>query len=88
MPLLAGPGSIAIIISLSITTQTHTNPQNLLFSILIASIMSFVIWVFGGYLFTQLKGDAVRNLIARLGGLYLLLLAVQMIINGLEESNL
>lgn len=85
IPLLAGPGSIAIIVSLSVTKQSQDIPTNLLLSLFIASLLSYFVWSFGGYFFSRIKGDTVRNLISRLGGLYLLVLAVQMVIDGYKK---
>ena len=82
IPLLAGPGSIAIIVSLSVTRQASFGSIGLLLSLLVAVVLSAFVWIFGGHFFTRLKGDTVRSLISRLGGLYLLVLAVQMVING------
>jgi small neutral amino acid transporter SnatA (MarC family) len=50
-----------------------------------ASFLSLTVWVLGGYIFLKYKGEAVRDLIAKLGGLYLLILSVQMIINGVSK---
>ncbi len=85
IPLLAGPGSIAVIMTMTVSRPGGTGVAGIILSLVIASILSYVVWVLGGYIFLKYKGDAVRDLISKLGGLFLLILSVQMIITGISK---
>jgi len=85
IPLLAGPGSIAVIMAMTVSRPCGTGVAGIILSLIIASILSYIVWVLGGYIFLKYKGDAVRDLISKLGGLFLLILSVQMIINGISK---
>ena len=83
VPLLAGPGSIAVVMTMTVTQATEAGgATSLTSSLLLASVGSFVVWTLGGYIFLKYKGNMIRDLLSKLGGLFLLILAVQMIING------
>ena len=83
IPLLAGPGSIAVIMTLAVTGIGVTGITGIISSLIIASFLSYIVWVLGGYLFLRYKGDVIRDLISKLGGLFLLILSIQMMINGI-----
>ena len=85
IPLLAGPGSIAVIMTITVSRPAGTGLVGIILSLIIASILSYIVWVIGGYIFLKYKGDAIRDLISKLGGLFLLILSVQMIINGIAN---
>ncbi len=85
IPLLAGPGSIAVIMTMTVSRPLGTGVSGIIFSLIIASILSYIVWVLGGFIFLKYKGDAIRDLISKLGGLFLLILSVQMIINGISK---
>ncbi len=85
IPLLAGPGSIAVIMTMTITKAGGAGPVDLTLSLIIACFLSFLVWTIGGYIFLKYKGDMVRDLISKLGGLFLLILSVQMLINGFTK---
>lgn len=85
IPLLAGPGSIAVIMTMTVTMPGEAGTLPILGALAIASFLSLIVWVLGGYIFLKYKGEVVRDLIAKLGGLYLLILSVQIIINGVTK---
>jgi multiple antibiotic resistance protein len=85
IPLLAGPGSIAIIMTMAITKSGGADELALNISLILAVFLSLIVWLVGGYIFHKYKGDAVRELLSKLGGLFLLILSVQMIINGVAK---
>jgi MarC family membrane protein len=85
IPLLAGPGSIAVLMTMTVSKAGGAGPISLTMSLLLACFLSFIVWTLGGYIFLKYKGDVVRDLISKLGGLFLLILSVQMLINGLTK---
>jgi len=85
IPLLAGPGSIAIIMTMAVTKSGGADELSLNISLALAVLLSLMVWLVGGYIFHKYKGDVVRELFSKLGGLFLLILSVQMIINGITK---
>ena len=85
IPLLAGPGSIAIIMTMAITKSSGADELSLNISLALAVLLSLLVWLVGGYIFHKYKGGVVRELFSKLGGLFLLILSVQMIINGITK---
>jgi len=71
--------------TMTVSRPGGTGVAGIILSLVIASILSYVVWVLGGYIFLKYKGDAVRDLISKLGGLFLLILSVQMIITGISK---
>lgn len=87
IPLLAGPGSIAVIMAMAVSQTAGTNAGELRLniSLILAIVLSLIVWLVGGYIFHKYKGDVIRELFSKLGGLFLLILSVQMIINGITK---
>lgn len=85
IPLLAGPGSIAVIMAMAVTQSGGASELSLNISLIMAVFLSLLVWLAGGYIFHKYKGDVVRELLSKLGGLFLLILSVQMIINGITK---
>lgn len=85
IPLLAGPGSMSVVMTMTIAMPANAS-GSILLALAVASVMSFAVWLAGGYIFTKFKGQVIRDLIAKLGGFLLLILAVQMIINGAAKT--
>ena len=63
IPLLAGPGSIAVIMTLTVSRAGATGIIGSISSLIVASMLSYIVWVLGGYIFLRYKGDAIRDLI-------------------------
>ena len=85
IPLLAGPGSVAIVITMTIREVNTIGLAGISLAMVIAAFLSFLVWMAGGYLLLKYKLQLFSDLISRLGGLFLIILAVQMIINGLQK---
>ena len=85
IPLLGGPGSIAVIMTMAVTKAAGANELSLNISLIMAILLSLFVWLAGGYIFHRYKGNVVRQLFSKLGGLFLLILSVQMIINGITK---
>jgi len=87
IPLLAGPGSIAVIMAMAVsqTAEASAGELSLNISLAFAIVLSLIVWLVGGYIFHKYKGDVIRELFSKLGGLFLLILSVQMIINGVSK---
>ena len=85
IPLLAGPGSIAVIMTMAVTKSGGASTASLNISLVMAVILSLLVWLIGGYIFHRYKGNVVRGILSKLGGLFLLILSVQMIINGVTK---
>ncbi|OGV50502.1 MAG: hypothetical protein A2017_01310 [Lentisphaerae bacterium GWF2_44_16] len=85
IPLLAGPGCIAVIMTITVSRTEGSGVIGVLSSLVIASIFSYIVWVLGGYVFLKYKGEVIRDIISKLGGLFLLILSIQMIINGISK---
>ena len=85
IPLLAGPGSIAVVMTMAVTKSGGADESSLNISLALAVILSLLVWLIGGYIFHKYKGNVVRGLLSKLGGLFLLILSVQMIINGIVK---
>ena len=86
IPLLAGPGSMSVVMTMTVAMPENSTVGALLAALVAACVMSFLVWLAGGFIFTKFKGQVVRDLIAKLGGFLLLILAVQMIINGAVKA--
>lgn len=85
IPLLAGPGSIAVIMTMTVSGSAGADEAGINIALIIASVLSAIVWALGGFVFHKFKGDTIRELITKLGGLFLLILSVQMIINGVTK---
>lgn len=81
MPMIAGPGALATIMVLVQTNQNHLQP--LFASLVLAWIVSGVILLFAPMLYKVLKNKGLTAL-ERLMGMILLIMAVQMFIDGIK----
>lgn len=81
MPMIAGPAALATLLVLAKTNQEHS--MELLVALLLAWVACFLVMFFSTYLYKVLK---VKGLIAleRLMGMLLLMLSVQMFIDGIR----
>jgi multiple antibiotic resistance protein len=81
MPLIAGPGALATILVLVQTNQQHL--PSLFVSLFLAWLISGGILVFSPLLYKVLKNKGLTAL-ERLMGMLLLIMAVQMFIDGIK----
>lgn len=85
IPLLAGPGSIAVSMTITLGAMEGVTPIGVSMALALAMVGTMVVWLGGGHLFTKVDIKPVSELLARFGGLFLVVLAVQMVINGYRE---
>jgi len=85
IPILAGPGTIATAMSF---VGNHTNPINIAIVIVIFLIMCLITYVFFIYSDKILSklGLSWISLLSRLMGLILAVIAVQMILEGIQQA--
>ena len=81
LPLIAGPSALATLILLSINHPGHT--MGLIYSLLIAWGISSVIFILSPALYKILRKRGLTAM-ERLMGMLLLILSIQMFINGLK----
>jgi multiple antibiotic resistance protein len=81
MPLIAGPGALATILVLVQTNQEHL--PSLFVSLFLAWIISGAILLFSPLFYKVLKNKGLTAL-ERLMGMLLLIMAVQMFIDGIK----
>jgi len=84
MPMLAGPGAITAVILLSSQAESFVHHSIALMSILLVSLITFfVLWT--AAVKSSLFSPITMKIIARVMGLLLAAVAVQFIINGLQN---
>jgi multiple antibiotic resistance protein len=84
IPLLTGPGTVAVVMTMSMDKAGFAGPAGLSLALLTAGFAAFLVWVAGGYFCSVLRARVITDLVSRLGGLFLLILSVQMMINGVK----
>lgn len=84
MPLLAGPGSIAVVIGLASESAGFLDLLVILIAVLISALVSYIIFRIGP-LSSQYIGTAGMNAITRLMGFIVMAIAVQFILSGIYE---
>ena len=80
VPMIAGPAALATLLVLAKTNTDHTG--SLLLSLLIAWLLAAAVLLFSPYLYSILKEKGLTAL-ERLMGMLLLIMSVQMFIDGL-----
>ena len=86
IPLMAGPGAIASILLLMTQYAGATGAQVTVLLALIAVLLTaFVIYTFAAQLLTW-AGDTVAQVVSRIMGVILCALAVQYVIDGLQDA--
>lgn len=84
MPMLAGPGAITAVILLSSQAESFVHHSIALMSILLVSLITFfVLWT--AAVKSSIFSPITMKIIARVMGLLLAAVAVQFIINGLQN---
>lgn len=81
IPMLSGPGAISTTIILSQQANTTFAIGCIIFSILLTSVISYVV-ISHSHHITQKLGNNGKNVIERIMGLLVLVIGIQMIING------
>jgi multiple antibiotic resistance protein len=84
-PMLSGPGAISTVLVLTQQAQTFGHRIALLAAILVTCTLSYVILRHAAQV-TNLLGQTGLRILSRLMGLLLAVIAVQFILNGLEEA--
>jgi len=84
IPLLAGPGCIAVIMTITVGRMYDITPAGVSAALASAMLASMFIWLGGSHLFSKINLKSLSELLTRLGGLFLVVLSVQMIINGYQ----
>jgi multiple antibiotic resistance protein len=79
MPLIAGPGTISLILLLA----EKQNRGNVAFAVLIAGVISASILTLSPAIYARL-GDRGTRALERLMGMLLVMLAVQMVLDGIQ----
>ncbi|MDZ7268762.1 MAG: MarC family protein [candidate division KSB1 bacterium] len=85
IPLISGPGAIATVMTLTTQAQHFAHLAIIIAAILFAGTLSYVIYHYAGALLLKM-GETGINLMTRLLGLILAVMAVQFVINGVKDS--
>ncbi len=84
MPLLAGPGSIAVVLGLASESAGAVDLLIILVAILVSVLVTYIILRLGP-LSSRYIGPAGMNAITRLMGFIVMAIAVQFILSGIQE---
>lgn len=82
IPIFAGPGTIATVMALAAGEHHWENTLFVFLGLLVIALVTFVIMFYSSYIQDYL-GQTGMNVITRIMGLLLAVIAVQMMINGL-----
>ena len=85
MPLLAGPGSISLMIIASTRTQTITDDASAVVAVLAIAILTWLILSAGAKI-AKMLGTTGMNVMTRFMGLILASIAIEFIVAGLSEK--
>ncbi|WP_274571436.1 MarC family protein [Neisseria leonii] len=84
MPLLAGPGTIATAMNLSVG-ETYGSKLITVAAFAVLCLMTYVLFLYGSAV-TRLLGKNVMNVVTRMMGLILAVIGAQMLIAGLQGA--
>lgn len=84
MPLLAGPGSIAVVIGLASHSGDVVHYAIIACSILLTAVASYIIFRLGTF-FSKYIGPAGMHVVTRLMGFIVMAISVQFILSGIKE---
>src|SRR5699024_7668276 len=84
MPLLAGPGSISVVIGLASESEGVLDFFIILVAILASALVSYVVLRLGPYS-SRYIGSSGMNTITRLMGFIVMAIATQFILSGIQE---
>jgi len=85
IPMLAGPGSITVVIMARTSAATSLERAAVFASILVVALVSFVVLAVGGQLAHRL-GQTGMNVLHRVFGLLLAAIAAQFVVDGVREA--
>jgi multiple antibiotic resistance protein len=83
MPLLAGPGSISLLINLSLTTDTFLEKSISVLAILVVSLVIFFIFFLAPKILKYLGQAGIRSM-SKIMGFIVLSLGIQMVVDSLN----
>jgi multiple antibiotic resistance protein len=83
MPLLAGPGSISLLINLSLSTDSFPKKSIIVLSILAVSLLIFFMFYLGPMCLKYLGQTGIRSL-SKIMGFIVLSLGIQMVVDSLN----
>jgi multiple antibiotic resistance protein len=83
MPLLAGPGSISLLINLSLTTDTFLEKSISVLAILVVSLVIFFIFYLAPKILKYLGQAGIRSM-SKIMGFIVLSLGIQMVVDSLN----
>lgn len=83
MPLLAGPGSISLLINLSLTTETFLEKSISVLAILVVSLVIFFIFYLAPKILKYLGQAGIRSM-SKIMGFIVLSLGIQMVVDSLN----
>ena len=85
IPLISGPGAIATVMTLATQTQKIYNTAIVVAAILFSGALSYLTYRYASA-FLMKMGETAINIMTRLLGLLLAVMAVQFVINGIREA--
>lgn len=83
IPLMAGPGAITTVISVSTTSDDGSSVVAAVIAVAVVAVLVFVGFAFLSGVFGRLKASTAA-LVARIGGLFLATIGVQLVLGGLR----
>lgn len=84
IPILAGPGTISIVMNKSHTYPDFNGYLAIAIAIIIVSIIVYVVFRFSGVISKKL-GNTGLNIITRIMGIFLIAISIDMIVRGISE---
>ncbi|MGH7491524.1 MAG: MarC family protein [bacterium] len=85
IPLISGPGAIATVMTLVTQTQTIYGTALVVAAVLFSGLVSYITYRYASH-FLMKMGETAINIMTRLLGLILAVMAVQFVINGVRDS--
>lgn len=85
IPLIGGPGAIATVMTLETQTENFFGTSIVLGAILFSGVLSYLIYRYASNWLMRI-GETGINIMTRLLGLILAVMAVQFVINGIRDS--
>jgi multiple antibiotic resistance protein len=85
IPLISGPGAIATVMALQTQADGYLKTGIIILAILTAGLISYLTYRYAGTFLAKI-GETGLNIMTRLLGLILAVMAVQFVINGIRDS--
>jgi multiple antibiotic resistance protein len=83
VPLMAGPGAITTVISVSTLRDDGSSIAAAVVAVAVVAVLIFVGFAFLSGLFARMKPSAMA-MVARIGGLFLATIGVQLVLGGIR----